>query len=339
MKRFGYIKFISACVSAAILIAGIPFVTSSAVTAPKLTIQSQSFTPTELPADRTAILDVSIAGNTSGFVAGSFGIAYDNALIYRDVEAADSAGETFEIIANEEQHIIWFVSASGSPYKTGDVEETIFQLTFALSSEAENGGNFPVQFVWKGLDGSPAYWYAEKGKNIVSELQQNAQNGGISIHGGSTLNYTELRMNQETKQQLILYNAAGTPRWLSTNPRVASVDQNGIVTALSPGECNIRANIDRTFKDCHIIVNEADVYSILDEQALILKNPKRDIVLEYPDAQAPVLWGSFDPASIDIDQNGKLIFAQSGVSCMATIYGECNGDAPMRDIYVEYSDS
>lgn len=338
MKRFGYIKFISACVSAAILIAGIPFVTSSAVTAPKLTIQSQSFTPTELPADRTAILDVSIAGNTSGFLAGSFGIVYDQSLLYRDVEVADSVGQTFEIIANEEQHIIWFVSASGSPYETGDIDEVMFQLIFELSSEAGNGGNFPVQFIWKGLDGSPAYWYAEKGNNILDELQQNAQNGGISIHGGSTLNYTELKMNQETTQQLVLYNAAGAPRWLSTNPQVASVDQNGIVTALSPGECNIRANIDRTFKDCHVIVNEADVYSILDETPLRLKNPKRDIVLEYPNAQSSVFWGSFDPSLIDIDQNGKLIFAQPGVSCMATIYGECNGDAPMRDIYVEYSD-
>ena len=337
MKRSSYIKFISACLSAAILTAGISFVTSNAVTAPKLTIQSQNFSPTELPADRSAVLDVSISGNTDGFVAGSFGIAYDNALLYRNVEAADSMGETFEIIANEEQHIIWFVSASGSPYKTGDIAETMFQLTFELSSQAENGGNFPVQFVWKGLDGSPAYWYAEKGNNILSELQQNAQNGGVSIHGGSTLNYTELKMNQETTQQLVLYNAAGTPRWLSTNPKVASVDQNGVVTAISPGECNIRVNIDRTFKDCHVIVNEADIYSILDEQPLMLKNPKRDVILEYPDAQASVFWGSFDPDLIDIDQNGKLSFTP-GVSCMATIYGECNGDAPMRDVYIEYSD-
>ncbi|MBR7084909.1 MAG: Ig-like domain-containing protein [Oscillospiraceae bacterium] len=338
MKCSSYIKLIFACVSAVMFTTGIPFVTSHAVNVPKLTIQSQNFTPSELPADQNVVLNVSIAGNTSGFLASSFGITYDKALVYCDVEIFDNAGEQFEIIANEEKNIIWFVSANASPYETGDAEEIMFQLKFELSSGAENGGNFPVQFVWKGLDGSSAYWYAEKGNNLISELQQTAENGGVSIHGGSTLNYTELKMNQETTQQLKLYNAAGTPRWLSTNPQVASVDQNGIVTALSPGECNIRVNIDRTFKDCHVIVNEADIYSILDEQPLMLKNPKRDIILEYPDAQGTVLWGSFDPNLIDIDQNGKQIFKNAGVPCMATIYGEYNGDAPMRDIYVEYSD-
>lgn len=61
--------------------------------------------------------------------------------------------------------------------------------------------------------------------------------------------------------------------WRTTNPTVASVDYNGIVTAVGVGECDIIAECLYKRDTCHVVVNDTIVTIILDQQeAIVLPN-------------------------------------------------------------------
>ena len=46
--------------------------------------------------------------------------------------------------------------------------------------------------------------------------------------------------------------------WRSSNPRIATVTQRGIVTARMPGECTITATVDGKTVTCNVIVRSID---------------------------------------------------------------------------------
>ncbi|MBP5687875.1 MAG: leucine-rich repeat protein [Muribaculaceae bacterium] len=62
--------------------------------------------------------------------------------------------------------------------------------------------------------------------------------------------------------------------WSTTNPSVATVDENGIVTAINEGECDIYATLatsnDAAYAKCHITVSYPEITISLSEDSLVM---------------------------------------------------------------------
>ena len=338
MKHFIYKKVIALGLSAVLMTVNIPVIMTGAADAPCLKLQAVSLTPENLPEDRLVTVNVSISDNTVGFCAASFGIQYDAALLFKECIAVSAEGKAFSVINNPEQNLLWFTAASASSdeWENLNMEDTMFQIVFEIPPEIE-GGAFPVNFVWQGQDSSPAFWYQDKQNNIIEDIQGAAVNGSVAIHGGGEINYSSLRMNQETQEQLMIYNAATQVIWFSSNPDIASVDDNGLVTAVSAGECDIQAFIDNELQACHVTVTKEDIYSVQGTDDLILVNPQRDVILEYPNAVGEVKWTSAAPDIISVDETGKLYFMQPGTDGSARIFGTNAGKTYMKNVIVTYT--
>lgn len=67
---------------------------------------------------------------------------------------------------------------------------------------------------------------------------------------------------------------SGEVIWSTTNPSVATVDENGIVTAINEGECDIYATIstsnDAAYAKCHITVSYPEITILLSEDSLVM---------------------------------------------------------------------
>ncbi|MBR1528730.1 MAG: Ig-like domain-containing protein [Oscillospiraceae bacterium] len=338
MKNSLSAKFLAFCLSLTLTAVSLPVLTSGAADAPCLKIQTISLTPESIPEDRMVTIDVSVSDNQTGFRSSSFGIQYDPSLIYTEYIPGSVSEKDFIVVNNPEEHLIWFMGIGNTSSEWSNIssEDVLLSLNFQIAEEVE-GGTFPVQFVWQGKDGSPAYWYTDKQTDIISEVHKTAVNGSVDIHGGGAINYETLRMNQETRQQLIIYNAATSVFWFSTNPEIATVDDSGLVTAVSAGECDIQAFIDNTLQTCHVTVTEDDIYSVQGTDDLILVNPKRGVTLEYPDPVGAVTWVSANPAAISVDANGKLKIMQEGTDCSARIFATNSGKTYMKNVVITYT--
>ena len=335
MKCSSFVKFIAVMLSAATITAEMPFVLTSAATAPKLEIQNAYITPDTMPENRIVEVDIFISDNQSGFRSASFGIEYDASLIYTSCEASGRAGTVFDVVSNPEKNLLWFMGASSSADMAANTasREAMMKLYFEVPAEIE-GGNFPVKFCWDGMNGASAFWYTDKTANVIETVKSTAVNGSVDFHGGSVMEPESLRMNQETQAQITIHNAATEVIWFSSDDKIASVSDKGLVTAVSAGECNIQAFIDNRLHTCHVVVNADDIYSIMDSADLVLTNPKRAVFMEYPDAEGEVTWMSAAPAQISIDSDGKLQFGTE--NCSARLFGTYNGKTYMRNVSVEY---
>ncbi len=345
MKKNNYIQYISAMLSAVVLISGIPFINSSAADTPFLKIKDTVVTLTEVSetaseqekADaRTVEVNLAVTGNQNGFRLNSFGISYDKSLVYTDFESTSRAGDTMNVVCNPETNLIWCMGASSSAAAVAGTgqEETILKLYFTVPEEV-SGGKFEFTFQWTGADGSSAYWYTDRTTNVIDSVIANSQGGVLEVHGGSVIEPEFLRMNQETQSQITVLHAAEEIYWFSSDEDIASVDDSGLVTANAAGECDIQAFIDNQLHTCHVLVNQDDVYPIIDKGELKIIDPKRTVVLEYPDAVSEVKWQSSSPKNISIDENGVLTFAPENGS--TNIFATADGKTLRMSVSVEYT--
>ena len=139
-------------------------------------------------------------------------------------------------------------------------------------------------------------------------------------------------MNRDTQEQLTVYNAAGDIIWFSSDPSIASVDSNGLITAVTPGECDVQAFVDNHLLACHVTVSKSYYYSIADPTPLTLTNPEDIIILEYPDADV-ISWVSTNPDIVSIDADGTLQPKKNGT---AHLLGTYEGKTYMKTVIVDY---
>lgn len=124
-----------------------------------------------------------------------------------------------------------------------------------------------------------------------------------------------ITLNPGATQQLTLTKipGIGTPQWVSSDPKVASVDSSGLVTALSAGSTSISArSANIQSNDVTVKVTEGIIYAqdaVLDTERLTLKvNDTDTIGVSITPAEATVrgTWQSSDPAVASVDSGGKV---------------------------------
>ena len=114
--------------------------------------------------------------------------------------------------------------------------------------------------------------------------------------------------------QLYLSSAAPDDwvyQWYSTNPAVATVDRNGLVTAQKPGKTTIVANTYTTTLRC-------DVGRVtLNQERLYLENIggtaalRASVAVENGDA-VPIIWTTSNPTAATVDPFGLVTAVGDG---------------------------
>ncbi|MDD4583305.1 MAG: leucine-rich repeat protein [Eubacteriales bacterium] len=144
------------------------------------------------------------------------------------------------------------------------------------------------------------------------------------------LNLEEITLGAgETKQLIAVVNPTHltdkTVSWDSEDISIATVDQDGLVTAISPGETKIYVRSEKVVNYCKVTVSDrvVAVESVtLNESELNLE--KDDIftliaTVNPSDASDKTLmWESSDPSAVSVDNNGNIVALKAGVSTNIT---------------------
>ncbi len=153
-----------------------------------------------------------------------------------------------------------------------------------------------------------------------------------SLATGITLSQTSLTMNSGTTAQLTATlspeGAVGSVTWTSSDESVATVDANGVVTAVAGGSCSITATaaygvvITAT---CEVNVLQAATKIELSSTSLVLAlNSYQKIiatVLPSTASNTKVSWSSSDDSVAEVTGNGSVVAVGLG-ECIVTCTAE-----------------
>ena len=143
--------------------------------------------------------------------------------------------------------------------------------------------------------------------------------------------------------------------WTSSDPGVVSVDQEGNLSALKPGNATITATAANGLSDsCAVTVADPDIPVAgisLDRHELSLLTGGTDTLVATitpDDATEEILWTSSDESIVTVDQNGNLkavapgkatvtAGTASGISdsCLVTVSDPGPSDVPVESIAVD----
>ncbi|MDE7121674.1 MAG: Ig-like domain-containing protein [Oscillospiraceae bacterium] len=345
-NRKNCIRTLAGCLTILIALTSIPFCSVSAETVPTLNIKDATVQEEDLVESRRIGVELAFCENTEGFLAVSFGIQYDENLTYVDTKTMSSTGEAFQVVCNPEQRILWFSASGGDVQSVASKlqDETIAMLYFDLAETAAadgteiKGGNFPLQFLWEGLDNSQAFWYTDTQTNKIDAICENSLDGKISFFNPDSelISESDIRLSPGYQRSLEVLNAGGDILWFSSDDSVAIVDENGLVTAVAPGECQIHAFINEHIFSCNVSVTSEVYHLISDNGAVNITDQTTTHIMEYPGALGKVNWMSVKPSIVSIDPDGTMHAKDNGV---VNILGTYNGKTLMRIVNVELSSS
>ena len=207
-------------------------------------------------------------------------------------------------------------------------------LVFTLPENYAAGDSYYIGYTWDGLDGKRAYWYSDKKVNDISTVSGHSITGSISIPDPNApqLSASAIRMNQGETTSLELTNYTGMQIWYSDRGNIADVDNDGCITAYSPGTATIYCIAGTVMLTCDVTVTEEYYYSIIGESPIVLTNPENEVYIEYPSPQGTVVWMSTHSNIVKVE-NGKLTGLKNGT---AQIVATCNNVTYVRQVVVNF---
>lgn len=118
-----------------------------------------------------------------------------------------------------------------------------------------------------------------------------------------------------------------TVRWSSDNPAVASVDQNGKVTAVEVGRAKITASVGDVSASCSVLCIAVPVSAVvLDKTSLSLaKGSAETLTATVSPADATdktVRWSSDNPSVASVDQHGLVTAVNTGEATITAAAGD-----------------
>lgn len=144
------------------------------------------------------------------------------------------------------------------------------------------------------------------------------------------VNHTELAMNSGSTAQLTLtitpQDAFAMIVWSTSDENVATVDENGLVTAVAGGECWIWADdqFSGAWAECHVVVTQMVTGITLSSTMLTLEKDEQvyltATVLPDNAANDNVVWSSSDTNVAMVTNAGKVItndYGSAVITCTA----------------------
>ena len=195
--------------------------------------------------------------------------------------------------------------------------------------------------VVKGLKAGTAVIRAKTDNGVIAECTVTVYNPVTQVK----LNRTSLTLSlYEQKTLTATYkpkNAAHTMiTWSSSNKKVATVDENGLVTGLAKGKCTITAKSEngKTAK-CTVTVNEYLPKRILIQKRYWTMNPGDEGQLECTFSPAntsdkTLIYSSSAPEIVSVDENGAFICHASGDAVLTATSTRASGVKEIAKIHV-----
>jgi uncharacterized protein YjdB len=167
---------------------------------------------------------------------------------------------------------------------------------------------------------------------MIADYWKNFTNLAFDANDKVTLSQTEAALTQWQTLQLTATTvpAGAALTWSTSNPAVATVDNNGLVTAIKGGECYIFATLadnDAVYAWCHITASYPEITLDLNEQALALNIGETSTLVATitPDNTGLVpSWSTSDESVATVDANGV-------VTAVGVGEGECDITATVLD--------
>lgn len=158
---------------------------------------------------------------------------------------------------------------------------------------------------------------------------------GSQVNPTITLNQTQLNLQVGNTETLIATvnpsDTQGTINWVSSNTNVATVE-NGVVTALNPGETTITASIGNVSATCQVNVSSAEVtlnsITINKSQlTLLVGNTSTLIATKNPEnAPGDIVWDSSASDIVSVDQNGNIEAKTIGTAVITASVGNISAE-------------
>lgn len=217
------------------------------------------------------------------------------------------------------------------------VQKTIITINSA-SASIENGSTLKLSA--SSSTSSPLKWKSSKPSiasvseaGVVTSKKPGEAIITVSADGSSaeciitvkkpqiSLNRTNVRMYRKDTVQLSAAVSSGlTPIWKSNRTSVATVDQNGKITAVKNGIAIITATVDGVSKSCEVVVQQPEV--ILSESELTLKiGGSFSLKAQVSSGNAPE-WYSSNTSVAVVSDKGVITAKQKG---KAYIYAKEDG--------------
>ena len=157
---------------------------------------------------------------------------------------------------------------------------------------------------WEYSDGSKADYYGI----IIYAMKGNAEDRGPDITDGSGI--TSKKVN-----------------WTTSNNKVATVDENGNISAVGEGEATIKAVADGNDKissEVKVKVTNPRITIQNGEKASILLNTKVQLFTDTGVEDSKITWKSSDDSIVTVDANGLITGVKEGNANVIATYEEYN---------------
>lgn len=164
----------------------------------------------------------------------------------------------------------------------------------------------------------------------------------------SNFDKTSLSFNEYGETQTLTLDTTylGTPEWVSSDTSVATVDENGVVTAVGNGTAMIYALCSDSKAACSVSVGYD--YYLSDNELSLKKGRVHDLTVYSASTNEEVTdveieWNSSDDSIVSVDNEGKLIANNKGtaavtakiadieLSCIVNVYEYTVPVTPTKD--------
>ena len=152
------------------------------------------------------------------------------------------------------------------------------------------------------------------------------------------LNKTELELKKgesSTLSATVLPTNATNPTvsWLSSNSEIASVNQNGKVTALTGGEAIITAKAGDKTAECKVSIS-VPATSVFVDKTSVEMHPSETIQLVatiLPDDMTDsIIWSSSDPYVASVNNSGKVTAHNKGAATIVVTAGDFSASCEVK---------
>lgn len=149
---------------------------------------------------------------------------------------------------------------------------------------------------------------------------------------GISLNNSKIELVKGKTEQLnVIFNEEDTTddktiTWTSLNENVATVDENGNITARGSGTATIQAQVGNYIVLCEVTVKVPLTGISMKESTTLIKNQTETLVVNYnePDTtdDKTITWKSEDPTIATVDENGKVTAIKEGKTTVTAKVGD-----------------
>ena len=220
------------------------------------------------------------------------------------------------------------------PYQVETIEDNAFKnctklrkitIPKATTSISDSAFSYPDKMTIYGVAGSYAEQYATE--NDIAFVAQEIATEEV------TLTETELTLGRNTEYQLTAglspMDSTDEVTWLSSDEKVAKVDQTGKIQAIAAGTAVITAKAGEKTATCKVTVNIPMTSIYLNKTSIELNSigDSYQLSASYSpsDAEGTIIWKSEDEGIASVDQTGKVTAVGKGTTTITASCGNVIG--------------